>query len=300
MAADSASLSITGDITIECLVNPESQPGTDTVRALVSKNESTGNELAYTFRYADEGGTKKLTFTISDDGTNTDGHVATQTLSNGTWYRVGVAFDASLHSAEFFVNGVSIGTDATGTKTSINDSTAVFEIGAENGGAQLFDGKITDIRVFNDLRTDAELDDFKYKAVLSDTGGLQGNWKFVGGSLLDETSNNNDLTNNNAVTFAEDTACPVFFTNVSSPEAWKADTLFLSHYETTVGVAKETVAASKDVLVVVQGGVTGLSGLSANNPLYVTDTRGTLGANPGTNLKQVGTALSTTEMLVNI
>ena len=104
--------------------------------------------------------------------------------------------------AEFFVDGSSIGTSGSG-KTSIADKTADFEIGAQDDGSNSFDGKIDDVRVWSDIRTDAEISNNYQQELIGNEAGLVGYWKLNNG-LTDETSNNNDLTNNNSVTFSTD------------------------------------------------------------------------------------------------
>ena len=64
-----------------------------------------------------------------------------------------------------------------------------------------------------------------------------------------------------------------------------------------IGIEKETIASGSVGNVVVSGVATGFSGLTAAHPYYITDTRGTIGATPGTNVKQIGLALSATDLL---
>jgi len=69
---------------------------------------------------------------------------------------------------------------------------------------KFFDGLIDEVRVWNDIRSDAEVDDNKLTELVGNEAGLAGYWK-LNNDYLDETSNNNDLT---AV------AAPVFSTDV--------------------------------------------------------------------------------------
>ena len=66
--ADNASLSITGDLTIEFWINLESAPGTNAAFSLVGKWIDVSDEHSYLFQYQDVSGTKKFRFLNSDDG----------------------------------------------------------------------------------------------------------------------------------------------------------------------------------------------------------------------------------------
>jgi len=298
-------LDILGDITIEALIKLESAPGTDVTFDIASKWQDTGNQRSWRFLYHDVSGTPQLELAVSADGNTSESLKIVKTLATGTWFHVAVAWDASASSAEFYVDGVSIGTD-TGAITALHDSTEDFRIGAEGSGGgvgRFFDGRMADIRVFDDLRTDAEiLANWDIPLEPTNESNLKGYWRGKNdGSdgMLDETANDNDLTGNATPTFAtDDTACPVFYFNDASPTLWKSDSLFRSHFETTIGIAQETIGSGKTALVIVGDVVIGLSGLTPFRPYYITDTRGIIGLIPGTNTRQIASSLSATEFLV--
>src|SRR3990167_8668790 len=68
-AADSASLSITGDLTFEIWANPESLPGAGTFFTLIGKYTVTGNKRSYLFYLNNTGGVYTLKLNYSSDGT---------------------------------------------------------------------------------------------------------------------------------------------------------------------------------------------------------------------------------------
>jgi len=147
----------------------------------------------------------QLRLGISSTGTNEE--FLTKTLSadpvTGQWNRWAVTFDASASTAEFFKDAVSLGT-STGTLTAINDSTALFAIGAvfDSGGddADWFDGKLDDIRLWSDIRTDAELAQYKETQLGGSEANLVAYWK-VNSSTADDSSNSNTLTLRNSATY---------------------------------------------------------------------------------------------------
>lgn len=202
--ADTASLSITGDMTLEMWVKLESAPSNSTY-CLARKYAEGGNNRSYMFRYQDTGGTKRFEFRQSTSGTGASTSVITYnyTLSTATWTHLAFAYDASAGEIEVFINGVSNGT-ATGVRTSVYDGTAPFEIGGNSSDGDYFDGLIKDVRVWNDIRTGTEINDNKSNCDLSvSEAGLVSWWKFENDGT-DATSNGNDLTNNNSATFSTD------------------------------------------------------------------------------------------------
>jgi len=194
--ASQTGLDITGDITIEAWVNPETQ----TVMQIVSKRNDQGSQKSYDFIYT---GTL-LVLGISDNGSSREEISKAQVLPNGTWAHVAVVWTASTSTAEFFVNGSSIGTSA-GAKTAIFNSTSDFMIGAFTDGAgtvtSFWDGLIDQVRVWDDKRTSTEILENKDKQLTGAEANLQGCWGFPN-DLLDKTSNDNDLTNNGSAVFS--------------------------------------------------------------------------------------------------
>lgn len=199
---DTVSLSITGDMTIEFWYKPESAPATDTNQSLISKYTGVGNQRSYRAFYQDSAGTKRLVFQVSSDGTAITDGLFNYTLTPGTWYHLAFVYTASTGTVEMYVNTSSIGTDAT-LATSVYNGTANFQIGQDPDGQA--DGLIDDVRVWNDIRSGAEIT-ANYQTELTGTeANLQGYWKCNEGSgtnLNDETANANDLTIGGSGTFS--------------------------------------------------------------------------------------------------
>jgi len=201
--ANQTGLDLNSDFTIEAWVKLSSQPATDANFKIVSKYNASTNDRSYWFAYRDVAGVKKINVRWGTNGTNGEDHWYTYTLNNNTWYHLAVVVDLSLHSAEFFINGSSVGTDSSGTFISIYNGAADFIIGAHAPGASFFDGLIDEARVWSDIRTATEISDNYQKELTGSEANLVGYWK-LNNDLLDETANNNDLTNNNSATFSTD------------------------------------------------------------------------------------------------
>ena len=143
--------------------------------------------------------TNLMYFGISANGTNDFDTTWSWTPTTGTWYHLAFVYDASAGSVEFFVDGVSQGTNA-GYATALQQTTADFEIGDFTVRNAYFDGKIDDFRVWNDIRTQTQIQKYKNRKLNGNESGLVGYWQF-NGNPNDSTSNNNHLTENNSPTY---------------------------------------------------------------------------------------------------
>ena len=129
-------------------------------------------------------------------------------FSTGTWYHYAAV--QSPTEVEYFIDGSSIGSYENSDDYA-TISARSFVIGGN------WDGLIDEVRVWNDVRTATEISDNYQKELVGDEAGLVAYWK-LNNSLLDETSNDNDLTNNNSATFSSD----VPFTGASGPANLKS------------------------------------------------------------------------------
>lgn len=126
-------------------------------------------------------------------------------LPLGKWSHIAVSIDMSANSVVFYVDGViAPSTALNGSGASWTDSGNFF-LGSDPSGANTFDGKLADVRVWSDVRTATEIQDnmFAYPA---DTTGLVAHFK-LDGDFTDSSTNDNDLTAFNSAT-ATDTDNP--------------------------------------------------------------------------------------------
>jgi len=152
----------------------------------------------------------QLRFSVSTDGTSGNTEVLSKTLESdpqtSQWYRYAVTWDASASQAEFFVDGTSAGI-ATGSKTSIYDSTAVLAIGASLDSSgddeNHFDGKVDDVRIWNDIRSDTELNAYKEIELSGGEAGLAAYYE-LDNSGGDSSANSNSLTLQNSPSYDAD------------------------------------------------------------------------------------------------
>lgn len=153
--ADTAPLSITGDMTIMALLNWESLTGGE--MTICGKYEATGNNRDYLILWNDTG--DNFQFYMSSDGSSVLNINVAFTPTLSTWYHMVWVYTAASGKAELFINGASIGS-GTGLATSIHNGTGRFAIGAYNTNStatSFFDGKIDELAVFNRAFTPQEI-----------------------------------------------------------------------------------------------------------------------------------------------
>jgi hypothetical protein len=215
--ADSASLSITGDLTIECWIKIESI-GAD-VKGIVSKVVVAGNQISYALYYNEV--TDKLQLDISNDGINSDTHISNALgFTTGIWYHIAVTFDASEATTIFYKNGVAAGGE-TKTRTAIFDSTAAFQIGARDT-TKYWDGLIDEVRVWNTIRTGAQIAANLGTEIGTDSN-LKGYWK-LNNVLTDSSGNGATLTNNGSAVFSTDSAFAHLTDSIDADDSFAAPT----------------------------------------------------------------------------
>lgn len=131
-AADSTSLSITGNMSISLWIKFETVQFT----ALATKWTGSGNQRSFTWFY-DSG---ELKFQVSANGSTDTIDMVSWTPSTATWYHLVVTYTAAAGEVRFYVNGSQQGTTQTGANTSIFDSTSLFRVSLYDAG----DGRYTD------------------------------------------------------------------------------------------------------------------------------------------------------------
>ena len=207
-AGDSVSLSITGDFTFEAWVKFESTPGAGGWYHILAKDSGLADtNRSYSWVLRNDTGLKMFAYVFNSAG-NPDARYWAWTPTTGVWYHIAVTCDISQAVAtelEFFVDGVSQGNGTASSDvgvTAINDSTVNFTIGARNNGLY-FDGCIDEVRVWNDIRSVAEILANKDRELTGGEANLAAYWK-LNNSYLDATANGNTLTAVNSPVFSTD------------------------------------------------------------------------------------------------
>lgn len=194
---DQTGLDLTSDFTYESWINVESF-GVDGLfsKWLPGANKSFIIRMSATY----------VQLFTSSSGANSVFKTISFSFSSATWYHIAVTYDASAGKVELFVDGATKGSQ-TGLYTSIFNGTGTVMFGQQNAAVAIYDGKMDEIIVWDDVRTPTEISESYNsgdgKTYNGDEANMVGYWRMED-NLLDETSNNNDLTNNNSATYSSD------------------------------------------------------------------------------------------------
>lgn len=207
--ADTASLSLTGDFTLEGWVKFESLPADGSAMRFVQKWTGGGtDDRAYQFYFRNNGGTYELVCITSSTGAGAvvDVVAVAWTPSTGTWYHVAVTADlAATSTYKFYVNGTQQGADQNGTVPSMSDTAAPFLLGV-NGNLvdSFFDGRMSLWRVWSAVLSQATIAANICNVYGGATANMAAEWS-LDNVLTDASGNGNTLTNNNSIVFGVDT-----------------------------------------------------------------------------------------------
>jgi len=201
-------LDVTGDITIEAWVKPESLPSSGSAPAIAGKWQ--GSDRGYVLFIWNDNGTQKILIEYNDSSAARSKWYATYTLNTSSWTHIAATVDVSIPSATLYINGSSESLTSIETSaTSIKNTATPFTIGALGDGTEPFDGLIDDIRIWNYTRTSTEIADDRLRELNGNETGLVGYWK-LNNSLTDSSDNANTLTNNESALHSTDTPFPDF------------------------------------------------------------------------------------------
>ena len=158
-AADSASLSVTADFTLEAWVKVRSVPATNSQYGIITKDGNTA-QRSFDFWYVNEAGIRRVWLILFQTNSAYTHIYWNVDLGTTEWKHLAASVSIAnpdATKAVLYVNGVSQGNGTVanpGGVTSIQDSTTPLRIGS-GYTAEYFDGSIDDVRVWSVARTQA-------------------------------------------------------------------------------------------------------------------------------------------------
>ena len=187
---DCGDAALGGSFSVECWVKP-SQIATNWA-GFVSKNEdmSSGEGVFWLGQHSTSG---VVRFGIYLNGTSenyldTDAAV----IANGSWCHVAATYDGNYQ--KIYINGSLVKTSSD-LNTVLPSGTSNYYMGRST--AAYYSGRIDEVRIWNDVRTAAEIADNKDDELVGNESGLIAYYKMSNGSgttLTDNSSNSNDGT----------------------------------------------------------------------------------------------------------
>lgn len=276
----------TTPFTLQCWYKPES---VGLNYGLISKRQAIATTGGYTLYI---NASDKIQLEVGNIGVGADTVTGNTSLSAGTWYHITAVRDGT--NMKVYLNAVDDSSSTVTDNARNVDNAHAFAIGALRTDTpdNYADGLVDDVRVYNVARTEAQvLADYQTQ-LDGDEANLQGYWT-LNGALTDKTSNNNDLTNNNAAVFSQ----VVPFT-MSSARVVKSNATSAFLAQSFIGFAESNIAVTATGSIVIGGLITGLTGLTIGETYYLSDTPGEISSSVGTITRKVGIANSTTSLVV--
>jgi hypothetical protein len=133
------------DLSIALWYKPTSQPGSGVKHSLFWLGTGSATRDAVGLAYFNDSGTYKLTFLAEGDNVSNN-----QTLTNDTWYHLGVTYNAASHIVTFYVNGNNIGTAILAGDLAISATGLQIIVGSDIDGNECI-GEIDDVRYWENI-----------------------------------------------------------------------------------------------------------------------------------------------------
>ncbi len=186
--ADSAALhSLSNAITIELWYKAKSFPtAAGSVSCLLRKNVIAGRENFFLrFRTVDEGPVVEFGL-----GHGVGGVQAPFRFRPDTWYHLAATYDGA--TAHVFVNGKAVGSATASGVVPLDASALLVGRGdPEYSGGEYFDGALDEIRIWNQARSQAEIQAMATVPLAGKETGLVAYWNFDEGQARDVSGHGN-------------------------------------------------------------------------------------------------------------
>ncbi len=152
-----------GALTVSAWIYPRSI-GEGSRGRIVDKADATTPTNGWLFVLTNNAGANQLGFIVDYAGTNLSYDVAANSITLDQWQHVVVTWNGNANPASnnvrISVNGSSVSsvTATAGTSGRVDDATQVVKIGNDKSLARTFDGYIDDVRIYNRVLSDNEID----------------------------------------------------------------------------------------------------------------------------------------------
>ena len=191
--ASQTGLDLDTSVTIEAWVKIESSK----YQSVACKGDN-ADDMNYELILFDD---ETINFSLTEAGGSRYEATSTDTINVGEWTHIAATFDES--NVNIYINSVADSGGTISFSHLLRVNSNPFYIGARGGATHYFDGLVDEVRIWNDVRTQQEIEDNYEKELVGDEAGLAAYWKF-NDSALDETSNDNDLSLSGSPSYSSD------------------------------------------------------------------------------------------------
>ena len=179
----SSTLNPAGDVSIALWVKPSVDYDTFSTIAYVFSSEAINSGYGV---YIDSGSIDNLVF-VTGDGSDRDFLLESNALdwNIGQWYHIAAVYHFASHSADFYVDGLLVNSDSTGSNTSMTPNSGTNSKIAEHFDDEV-EGVLDDVRVYSRALTAGDVKQlYQSGQVLQKPAnnlGLVGYWSFNEGT----------------------------------------------------------------------------------------------------------------------
>ncbi|MBT6994695.1 MAG: tandem-95 repeat protein [Candidatus Cloacimonetes bacterium] len=208
---DADALDLTGGFTIELWMNATSWTDESYQGVLVSKDEWSNGGSGYGITCGNDG---ELSFIIGgSDGVWHD--ITTSGLQLDTWYHITAVHDGA--NLRLYVNGTEVANSAIAVGAVVNGED--LHIGNHTFvNDRNFDGKIDEVRIWNVVRSESEIQANMSNELIGSEEGLAGYWNMNEGVVQDLTDSGNHGTPYGDVSWSTDV--PFIFYTYTPNAGW--------------------------------------------------------------------------------
>lgn len=191
--ADHANLEFdTNSFSVEAWAYADSDSSNDW-RNIVSKKQGTGSSAGWLLRLSKTDGALYPTLFVAD-GSSSSAAKSPTAVTEGTWYHIAGVVDRSTDTVMIYVDGELMASTSVSNMGSMS-SAVDMRIGIWSTYVDdMWNGNIDDVRVWNDARSQAEIQDNMYNRLSGDEANLVAYYSFEDGGAADITGNGHNGT----------------------------------------------------------------------------------------------------------
>jgi len=182
-----------------------SRTNTEEYLVSIGTNETANNILHIGFRDTNQ-------FTASFFGGNDLNTTATYT--DADWHHYAVTYDATTNQRTIYRDGVQVAQDIAPADFQGSGAIELGRLSSSTTPSNYFQGSMDDVRIWNTVRTEAQIQANLYRQFGPSTTGLLANWQFnegTGTTSSDLSGGDNTVTLVNGVTWTASSPLPTHF-----------------------------------------------------------------------------------------
>lgn len=162
---------ISGDLTLEAWVSFDDLNGTQPIISNYANGETEPTNVLYSLYLKNDNKLEMLWEYGSGSNVTVTSTIPADIAAN-KWYHVAATRDVSSNQATFYLNGQQLGTTINYSNDPSGGSSTITYIGRQQWSGTYLDGKLDEVRIWDVVRTQAEIFENMYKPINTAEPGL--------------------------------------------------------------------------------------------------------------------------------